>query len=562
MARLIAMDIGSHAVKVATYKVASRGAAELDKRYTHPVPQDGTPPTLEHRLAAVDALLDDSPKLKPQSSDVVVLSWPSHEAAFHRVTMPFSDRAQIERTLPFAVENEVPFELEDMVLSWRTAEAAEQTQVLTVLARRDRVQEWLGALAERGIDPASIHVVGDLFGPMGTAPVQPFGDDGLPDLDRKPLVAIIDIGHVHTTISVVRGQAVQYARSVNVAGHAFTRAIQEALGCSWEEAERLKHGGPAGLVTEDEAITDVGNGTRRRSGYAALPPEARQKVDAAVGLLLAEIRSTLIKAEDQLGGEVVEVRVCGGSAQMDELLDYLHADLGVPVHELSDARGRPLPGIFAVTHGLAIATSGPSNPVDLRVGALAFKGRTDFLRSALGYGIAGAFLFSLALTLLFAIRYRGLVVELHETEGAVREIVATAFPEVPPNLLDTMDQASAVMAQNTADAVQRAAILGDGSNGVPPTLDALYQLTQAFPPHPDVVVELSDLTITKQSIAFNAEAEGGYASSAMVETKLKENPRFHGATKGQETRLASGAVRFPITIPLDGAEGAAVADGG
>ncbi|MCB9685867.1 MAG: pilus assembly protein PilM [Alphaproteobacteria bacterium] len=553
MARLIAMDIGSHAIKVATYKVAGRGPVELDKRYTQIVPQDGVPPTLEHRLAALDALLDDSPRLKPQSSDVVVLSWPSHEAAFHRVAMPFSDKAQIERTLPFAVENEVPFELDDMVLSWRTAEQGEQTQVLTVLARRERVQEWLGALGERGIDPASIHVVGDLFGPMGTAPIQPFGDDGLPGVGKTPLVAVIDIGHLHTTISVVRDQAVQYARSVNVAGHAFTRAIQQGMGCTWEEAERLKHGGATtGLVLEDEAITDIGNTPAAKSGYAALPQPARQQIDAAIGLLLAEIRSTLIKAEDQLGGEIVEVRVCGGSTAIDELLDYLHADLGVPVHELADARGQPIPPIYAVTHGLAVATSGPSNPVDLRVGALAYKGRTDILRAALGYGVAGAFVFSLALTLLFAVRYRGLVVELHATEGAVREIVATAFPEVPEHLLETMDQASAVMAQNTADAVQRAEVLGDGSNGVPPTVDALYQLTQAFPPHPDVEVELSDLTITKAAISFNAEAVGGYASSATVETTLKQNPRFHAATKGQETRLASGAVRFPITIPLDG----------
>ncbi len=555
MARLIAMDIGSHAVKVSTYKVASRGSAELDKRYTQAVPQDGTPPTLEHRLAALDAMLDDTPKLKPQSSDVLVLSWPSHEAAFHRVTMPFADRAQIERTLPFAVENEVPFELDEMVLAWRITEQAEQTQVLTVLARRDRVQEWLGALNERGLDPASIHVVGDLFGPVGFAPPVVASDEEAPK--TAPLVAVIDIGHVHTTVSVVRNQAVQFSRSVNVAGYAFTRAIQDALGCTWAEAERLKHGqNQEGLVLED-AQTDLGNGPPTgRSGYAALPAPAREKVDNAIGLLLAEIRSTLIKAEDQLGGEVVEARLCGGSSQIDELAQYLASDLGVPVKPLTDVRGGPLPALFAVSYSLAIATSGPYNPVDLRVGNLAFKGRTDLLRAALGYGVAGALVFSIALVLLFAVRYRGLVVEQRETEEAVREMVRAAFPDTPDTMLDTMDEASAVMAANTEDAVQRAAILGDGSRGVPPTIDALYQLTAAFPPHPEVTVELSDLTISRQAISFNAESVGGYASSAEIERKLKENPLFSGATKGQETRLASGAVRFPITIPL--VEGAAV----
>jgi hypothetical protein len=120
------------------------------------------------------------------------------------------------------------------------------------------------------------------------------------------------------------------------------------------------------------------------------------------------------------------------------------------------------------------------------------------------------------------------------------------------------------MAEFTQDAVQRAEVLGDGSVGIPPTIDTLYRLTKAFPPHPDVTVELSDLTISSESISFNAETDG-YGSSSQVEEALKRSPDFRTATKGQEQRLANGRVRFPITIPLgveeettppDGAPGA------
>jgi hypothetical protein len=95
MPRLIALDLGSHAVKASVFNEASRTQLELIQRYQRPVPQDGVAPTLEHRLAALDALLDDSPTLKPSSSDEVVLVWPSTEAAFHRVAMPFTDKLQI-----------------------------------------------------------------------------------------------------------------------------------------------------------------------------------------------------------------------------------------------------------------------------------------------------------------------------------------------------------------------------------------------------------------------------------------------------------------------------------
>jgi Tfp pilus assembly PilM family ATPase len=547
VARVISIDLGSHAVKIATWKVGARNAIEPDKRFSQPVPQDGAPATLEQRLAALDALLDDQPKLKPSSSDVVVMAWPSSEAAFHRLSMPFTDRAQIERTLPFAVENEVPFELDDMVLSWRMAESNEQTQVIAVLARRERVREWLDALVERGIDPAAVHVDADLFGPWAFDPPAVVQLDDALDRPPAPLVAILDLGHAHTAVSVVRNGVVQFARSVNVGGHAFTKAIQEALGCSWEEAERFKHGDLVANV--EDAVTDLGTG--QHSGYATLPPEARAKVDQAIGLLLAEVRSTLIKAEDVLQGEIAELRLSGGSSRMPELHEYLAADLGVPVHAAVTPKSDRIPPEFAVAYALAMTTSATQGlPADLRIGALAYKGKADILKSMLGYGFAGAMMVAFAVTVVTAVQYRSLVVEQREAEAQVREIVLQAFPDTPPSLVTTMDQARAVMSGNTEDAVQRAEVLGQG-DAAPPTIGALYALTTSFPPHPDVVVELSELSITPNAITFTAEAPGGFAASSQVEAKLRENPRYKGMQKGQEQKLASGAVRFPITIPLD-----------
>ena len=85
MPRLISFDLGSHAVKATLFQLSGRNQLELVKRYEHVVPQDGVAPGLEQRLAALDALLDDTPTLKPSSADVALLAWPSlvthpHEA--------------------------------------------------------------------------------------------------------------------------------------------------------------------------------------------------------------------------------------------------------------------------------------------------------------------------------------------------------------------------------------------------------------------------------------------------------------------------------------------------
>ena len=120
--------------------------------------------------------------------------------------------------------------------------------------------------------------------------------------------------------------------------------------------------------------------------------------------------------------------------------------------------------------------------------------------------------------------------------------------------IDNLDTAKSAMAGITEDAAQLASVVGEGK-GVPPTIDALYSLTQAFPPHPEVTVELSELVITRSTISFTAETSN-FDSSARIESQLKANPRFANATKGQETKKSTGQVKFPITIPLGEATGA------
>lgn len=544
MPRLIAIDLGAHHVKVCTYVQTGRQYL-FEARYAQRVPQDGTPPTLEHRLVALDALLDDVPALRSKGGDVVVSALPAHDTSFHLVPMPFTDRAQIEKALPFAVETEVPFDLEDMAMAWRVMTRDGQTQVMTALARMDTVADWLAGLEERGLDPASLHVDGDVYGRWGD------GLDGpLPDSDapRKPaLVAVVDIGHVDTVVSVVRGGAVQFSRSVNVGGWNFTRAIQQALGCSWQDAEAYKHG----AAIADDDITDPGR--PRHSGYAQLPLAARKGVDAAIGLLLAEIRSSLIKAEDQLGGEVAEVRLCGGSSRIDELWEYLAQDLGVQVKPARDPMGQPCPPSFALCQALAGVSIEGVGSVDLRVGKLAFRGGGDWVRSALLYGAAAAASFLLVATPLTAWRYVSMTLEQRAADAMAMEILTETLTEVPPATVKSPSMAESLLREQTEDMVARVGVLGAPS-GVPPTLDVLFELTAAFPDPNEVDVTVKDLTITRETVSFNAETMG-FSGSAAVEEKLRAHPRFSATEKGQETKQSNGIVKFPITIDLTDAAG-------
>lgn len=533
MPLMIAIDLGSHSVKVSTWRSAGR-RVEPEDRFSFPVPQDGTPPTLQARLAALDALRDENPAWAGGSA-TLGLVLPGSEASFRPLEMPFTDKSQVEKTLPFTIEGEVPYELEDMVLGWRSARLEDRSRVMAVLARREVVSTYLGALQERGMDPRDLVADGELLGAYGT----------------DQCTAVIDIGHTHTIVSVVQGREVRASRAINVGGWNFTRAIQQALGCEWGHAEAVKHGTARSQADADDEVTDPGQG--QRSGYASLPQAARAAVDAAIGQLLAEVRSTLLRFEDTLHLDVVEVRICGGSARIPELREYLAQDLGVPVSKVVDPDGNAVPPPFAVAHAMGRTVAGLSSgerPIDLRVADLAFRGGVNTLRAVLTYGGAGAAFFVVAAVIIFTVQYVSLLREQSEVNGRITAIVTETFPEVPADKIAGPTEALGIMTAFTADAASRSAELPPANPDKPPTVDRLYHLVGTLPPHDQVPVELTSLELLPELLQFEGETTG-FAQSAQIEEALKASDAFKTGNKESESRTADGKVKFTFRIPLD-----------
>lgn len=543
MARLVAIDLGTHAVKVTVLRTSGK-AVSVEARYAAPVPQQGAPVTLEQQLVALDALLEDHAGLTG-SNVLAGLSLSSAHVSAHRLTLPFADPAQVEKTLPFAMEAEVPFDLDEMVLASRMVPAEGGANVFALVARHSSLEPRIEALAERGLDPR--YVVSDadvisLLVPMGLA--------GL-----SGAVAVLNVGHQNTTVSVVKDGSTIWSRGVGVGGANLTRAIVRALGCPWSEAEALKHGERILSVGDIEDFAETDASGVGRTPYQALPGRVRREIDAELGLLLAEVRSTLISAEDALGIEVEAVLLTGGGARLKEVTTYLSRDLGLPIHRVTNADGVLIAGPMVVGHAVGQLLSGDravrERIIDLRVGELEYRGGTDLMRAALLYGTAGAAFFTVAAVALFVVQFVSLYRELGEVEQQVRDVVQVAVPDVTERQLESMDLAVGALREYVFGLELRADALGDGPGGVPPTIDLLYDLTVALPPSTEVAMEISDLVLSRSSVQFSAETDG-YAGSAMITDRLIASERFKTAVKGSESKNSRGKNEFQITIPLEG----------
>ncbi len=206
MPSLIAIDLGSFAVKVTALRRTGRRVV-VEGSFAQRVPQDGVDvPELATRLVALDELLEDHAGWRAPDTEVVT-ALSADQTILRRLRVPVTDKAQVAAALPFAVEGEVPFDLDEMVMGHRLFPASDHTNAVVVIARREPVEALIAAMRERRVDPGAVYAQGDLA-PMLAPPTG--------------VVAVLDVGHAHTTLSVVRDGYTELVRSIDVAGLAFT----------------------------------------------------------------------------------------------------------------------------------------------------------------------------------------------------------------------------------------------------------------------------------------------------------------------------------------------------
>lgn len=543
MARLIAVDLGAWAVKVAVYGGVGT-THELERIYSQRVPGDGTAvATLGDRLASLDLLMRQIKELNEAHLSEAV--WSTHRTSVRRMSMPFDDPDQIEQTLPFAIEAEVPFDLDDLLLAWRPS--GQEREVLTALAREDDVAAMVHGLAHRGLDPRRLVLDGEILARRATSDTS--------------WAAVVDVGHAHTVVTVARDGQARFVRSLDVAGRSFTRAIQDALGCTWPEAERLKHGDeeaddePTGPQLVDEEATDP-------AFHIALPQKAKEALHGAIGLLLAEIRSALIQAEDELGVSVEEVVLCGGGSKIAELRTWLEQDLGVRVvlAEATDGAGAK-PGEAAV-RSLGVAMAGdPIRRLDLRVGDLAYRSGLDATSAVFQYG--GAFLgsFLVAVITVFGLQYQTLRTEHAAVDARIRETVETAMGEALPADVSS-EGATTLLAEVVDEARQEVEFLGD-ANAVPPTVHELALLSKLVPEHDQVRLNVDDLEITAGAIRIQGVTEG-FAQVDNIGEALEKSGRYGTIEATPGNRDNKGKLQFTVNIDrnVDGEDGETVEEDG
>jgi len=491
---------------------------------------------LPDRSAKLEALETILATLGVGDTTVVGTGFPVDQASIRLIQMPFSDKNQIAQTLEFEVEGLVPYDLDEMVVSHRIVSSSpEGSAVLTAIAPREQLRPFIHDFAALNADPKSIVIDGDLLAIYGE-----YGTE-----------AIIDIGHSRTIVTVAREGNAVYSRGISIGGWHLTQAIANHAKVGFEEAQKIKH--EMTLSTTAYAEWDDDEETQAD----ASPPPARdgsdtEAVRTALRPLLASLRTSLVGYEDASGHEIDRIRLTGGSSELVGLLNMLKVEMGVPVSKVAPGRiDLHSPYGHTLSEAYAHRTSGLTGQgaLELRTDDFRYRGNMANLRML---ALASAALLLVGLVGgvgMFGYSYKEAHTQLKELDIQLSEAVALATGD--PSIaaaFESPDDALLALQMQTVEASGRIDLLGPIVFGIPPMVTTISQLSSSLPDPKTARIDVTELTLTSQSINMKATTDG-YDAAANIESSLAANEKFKGARKGNEKKTALG-ISFTVTIPL------------
>ncbi|MFQ5598336.1 MAG: pilus assembly protein PilM [Nitrospiria bacterium] len=548
---ILGLDIGSTSVKGVRLAKGLRGIRLMDC-FQQPVDRTADE-TAPHVLTAgqTEALKTLVTEGKIIGGDLIALSLPGNLISSRELFLPFSDPKKLEQIVPYEIEGELPFGLEDLTVDYMLLQkcqadpspedASAQSRLLVFAIQNDILRGYLDALQQIGIDPAWV----------GPDPLALFAfsryclESGSEDADSRTENLMIDIGATRTVLCDTQGGALQWIRTLPMGGDRLTATLQKRFDLSWETAEMRKteadpYAKPSKLPETQETPT----------------------LEKDLGRWILEIEKTLRTLSPHPGLKSTEAEgrararffhLCGGGARLGGLREALSKILDMspaPVDLGPGSRIASIEGIegidadlissdYAQAFGSAFQESdGP--PINFRKGVFVFgKEAIEKRRRFVSVGLVALFLLGL-MGADFYFRYA-----LKEQRyQALKENVRSTFSETFPNIRNVVNEVDQTRTAITA-LKQTEAFLGLGEMS---PLDVLTEVTAAVPE--GVKIDVFDIVIDSGNVRIQAQTDS-FESVDRIRGGLMGGKTFRNVEVSDAKVMADQSrVRFRIKMSV------------
>jgi type IV pilus assembly protein PilM len=302
---LVGLDIGSSSIKLAEIQETPKGYI-LSRFSQMPLEKgvivDGVPVEQQELALKIKELFKQSGCKRKE----IVTSISGHSVIVKKVSFPTMDEGELRELIKDEAGKYLPFDDMDAVsydfqILGENEFIPNQMDVIIVASKKDIVTGYTDAIQQAGYLPVIMDV--DSFA------LETMYEENY-EFEDNEIAVLINIGASITNINVLKGGASIFTRDFTLAGNSITEAIQQKMGVTFEEAERIKIEGPGGGESAEREF-------RESLLYHAEP-------------ICAEIERSIDYFKSTYGGEYIKhILLSGGSAKIPGIVNDLTQRLGV-----------------------------------------------------------------------------------------------------------------------------------------------------------------------------------------------------------------------------------------
>jgi general secretion pathway protein L len=494
--RIFSLEIGDTELKASVLQTSFR---DYKVAAFHRVPLlNGETPEQVKRFLAEHA----------EAGDTVLSALPGDRVTWRTFFLPFRDMKKVAQTVPFELESNVPFGLDEVIVDYQILHRDRAgTTVLAALVQKEDLERHLELLKQSGVDPKIVDV-----GPLAALNTLNL----VPDL--PPTYLFADFAPHATTLAVYRERELTGLRTL-------TRAVFD----------------PAAAAAAN------GNGA---------PLDQEHETDAALDLegLVSDVRWSFLALNGAPLDDGMVCYVAGDPAIVNAVERRLADELPADVRRFDRLALRNLGAdvvaqapSFSSSLGLALREVSPSNTlgVNFRRGEYTFHAAQQELRKAVrAVVVLGVIVVALTLFDMGMKRYE-LSQQVAALDGQIQRVFSATLPE-----LGRVANPKAVLQEQTEGLRKSVDILNDIVPVSSSTsIDILRAAAAAVPTK--IRIDCEDYTMDPDAVRVSCNTDTFEAVDTVKEELLQTGYFSEVEVKGAKASTKGTGVDFRLTLKLN-----------
>ena len=326
---LVGVDIGTTTIKICALK-NTKGFFTIEsvvlKTYDQDLLSDGHIVDINFLAEELRSIFEEN-KIKSRN---VACALSSYSVISKKITIPFLQDEELEKTVSGEVENAIPFPMRDIYYNYYVmgvdTEKQSMMNVKIVAAKKEIVDAYVAVFNMADLSLQILDV--DIFD-ISNLVEQIYSP-------KEHSVVIVDIGASVTNIAILNGEDIEFTREILVGGKYLTNLIQKSARLDYKNAEEKKLSGDSNIVyLFEDFIFNIASEINKtvRFYLATKPKENIGKIYVTGGSSLLPGLKEKIVEDSGIQVEVIDPFLLAQSGGVqNEMYENLKEFMAVPLY--------------------------------------------------------------------------------------------------------------------------------------------------------------------------------------------------------------------------------------